>query len=186
MSFCPNLASLFSEINWAYFDGFMEAPVLVWNSRLRTSAGRFIPGSRKFWKENPPQIEIASYLLEEEKAHALVYDTLAHEMIHYWLWLRRRPYGHTPEFLSKMKAMGVSRYNTVPRKRPVKYIYQCLGCQKQFPARKKLGNLACAKCCKEHSKGKYDPRFKLVLCSSNPSGARDASQLVQLVDETMG
>jgi predicted SprT family Zn-dependent metalloprotease len=114
----------------------------------------------------PPKIEIASYLLEEVQAHHHVYDTLAHEMIHYWLWVRRRPYGHTPEFLEKMRLMGVLRYNPIPRKRPHKYQYQCGFCQQIFPARKKLGALACLACCKKYSNGKYDIRFKLVLCTT--------------------
>ena len=157
------LLNHFNELNQLYFEALLDVPHLKWNSRLRSSAGRFIPGSRKFFKEYPPQIEVASYLLEEQNAEALIRDTVAHEMIHYWLWVRRRPYGHTPDFLTKMREMGVSRYNPVPRVRPVKYVYQCQSCQKSFPARKKLGVLACASCCKEFSQGKYDPRFKLVL-----------------------
>jgi predicted SprT family Zn-dependent metalloprotease len=158
-----SLLTSFLEINNAHFDGFLDPPQLAWNSRLRTSAGRFIPGSRKFIMAFPPKIEIASYLSEEENAESLIYDTLAHEMIHYWLWVLKRPYGHTPEFLAKMKEMGVSRYNPVPRLRPYKYLYQCRICKKDFPARKKLGPLACASCCKQHAGGRYDPRFQLIL-----------------------
>lgn len=157
------LLSLFEQINHDFFDGFLDPPVLKWNSRLRSSAGRFLPGSRKFYREAPATIEVASYLLEEPAASALVADTLGHEMIHYWLWVRRRPYGHTPEFWDKMEAMGVSRYNTVPRARPYRYVYRCVGCRREFPARKRLGTLACAKCCKEFSNGKFDARFKLEL-----------------------
>lgn len=170
MSSFPCLKTAFAEINRLHFDDFLDAPVLEWNSRLRTSAGRFIPGSRKYWREYPAKIEIASYLLEEEASQTHIYDTLAHEMIHYWLWVRRRAYGHSAEFLTKMKLMGVSRYNPVPRKRPVKYLYHCATCNKYFPARKKLGPLACAKCCKEHSQGKYDVRFMLVLCQDQKIG----------------
>ena len=107
-------------------------------------------------------IEIASYLLTEVNHEALIRDTLAHEMIHYWLWVRRKPYGHTPEFWAKMRIMGVSRYNPVPRTRPYKYRYRCGFCQKDFFARRKLGPLACADCCKRYSEGRYDPRFKLI------------------------
>ena len=145
-----DLDELFSRLNEKYFDGCLEVPRLVWNSRLRTSAGRFIPGSRKFWIEYPPVIELASYLLEEPNFEELILDTLGHEMIHYWLWVRRRPYGHTDEFWVKMKAMGVSRYNSVPRLRPYRYIYICQGCSKEFPARRVLGVLACALCCRKY------------------------------------
>src|SRR4051794_27291054 len=102
------LESLFEEINAAHFDSFLVVPTLTWNSRLRSSAGRFVPGSRKFFLEIPARIEVASYLLGEENALEHIRDTLAHEMIHYWLWVRHRPYGHTAEFLIKMRVMGVN------------------------------------------------------------------------------
>lgn len=162
----PDLLVLFEEINQKHFEGFLDPPILHWNSRLRSSAGRFIPGSRKFPRAFPPKIDIASYLIEEKNALDLIKDTLAHEVIHYWLWVRRRPYGHSSEFLSKMKQMGVSRYNPVPRLRPLKYLYQCQTCNKDFPARRKLGPLACADCCKRYADGNYDVRFKLVLARS--------------------
>lgn len=157
------LASIFDEVNKAHFDDFLDAPTLRWNTRLRSSAGRFFPGSRRLLRRSPPIIEIASYLREEAASEALVKDTLAHEMIHYWLWVRKRPYGHTAEFCTKMKLMGVSRYNSVPRTRPYRYLYKCGHCLLEFFARKKLGTLACAKCCKAHAGGRYDPRFKLFL-----------------------
>ena len=157
------LIEAFESINRVHFDGFLDNPIIRWNSRLRSSAGRFIPGSRKFFRESPPVIEVASYLVEENAAAALIWDTIAHEMIHYWLWVLRRPYGHSPEFYAKMKSMGVSRYNPVPRTRPYKYVYRCGQCLGEFKTRKKLGPLACAKCCKKFSGGKYDVRFKLFL-----------------------
>ncbi len=155
------LLEFFQEINLRHFDGFLEPPVLKWNSRLRSSAGRFIPGSRKYFLQAPPTIEVASYLLEEERREELVKDTLAHEMIHYWLWVRRKPYGHTDDFWSKMTQMGVSRYNPVPRTRPYRYVYRCVACESEFPARRRLGRLACGKCCKRHAEGRYDLRFRL-------------------------
>jgi predicted SprT family Zn-dependent metalloprotease len=158
-----DLLPIFNRINDESFDGFLDPPKLQWNSRLRSSAGRFIPGKRALFHQDPPIIELASYLLEEIQAEDLIYDTLAHEMIHYWLWVRRKPYGHSPEFLAKMKAMGVSRYNTVPRSRPYKYIYRCPSCAKDFPVKRKLGELACAACCKRFSNGRFDARFKLQI-----------------------
>ncbi len=159
------LEKLFEEINREHFDGFLEPPVLDWNSRLRSSAGRFIPGSRKWFREAPPKIEVATYLTTEEKAEIFIRDTIAHEMIHYWLWVRRRPYGHTEEFYAKMKAMGVSRYNPVPRRHPPKYLYRCPACMRDFPARRRLGVLACLECCKKEAGGKFDHRFKLEMIS---------------------
>jgi len=158
-----SLEALFQEVNEKHFDGFLDVPELVWNPRLRSAAGRFIPGSRKFFRQAPPKIEIASYLQNEEGAEALIRDTMAHEMIHLWLWVRRKPYGHTEEFLVKMRAMGTTRYNPVPKLRGPKYIYRCPACTKDFPARRKLGVLACLDCCKKESGGRFDRRFKLEL-----------------------
>lgn len=154
---------IFEEINREHFDGFLDSPALVWNSRLRSSAGRFVPGSRRWFREAPPKIEVASYLMEEEKSVALIRDTIAHEMIHYWLWVRRRPYGHTDEFYVKMEEMGVSRYNPVPRLRAPKYLYRCPACEKDFPTRRRLGVLACLECCRKETNGKFDHRFKLIF-----------------------
>lgn len=112
-----------------------------------------------------PVIEVARYLLEEPNSEELVKDTLGHEAIHFWLWVRGLPFGHTAEFYSKMKEMGVSRYNQVPRRRPPKYLYTCPGCKGEFPARRRLRDLACLRCCKAHANGRYDARFKLSLAS---------------------
>lgn len=157
------LREIFEKFNQEHFSGALALPVLRWNKRLRSSAGRFVPGSYRFLTTIHPVIEIASYLKTEERARELIADTLGHEMIHYWLWARRKPYGHTPEFWKKMQEMGVSRYNSVPRSRPYKYVYACPGCEKEFKTRKRLGRLACASCCNQHNRGKFDFRFKLVL-----------------------
>lgn len=158
------LLQVFEEINAEHFDGFLDPPLLVWNAKLRTSAGRFFPGGRV----REAKIEVASYLLEVENASTHIRDTLAHEMIHFWLWVRRKPYGHTDTFWEKMQAMGVSRYNSVARKLPFKYVYACESCRKEFKARRRLGMLACLSCCKAFSQGKYDARFRLILIKNCP------------------
>jgi len=169
-----DLNALYQQINHQHFDGLLECPELRWNPRLRTSAGRFIPGARRRlpkvrrWLNlaeeiRKPVIEVATYLRTHADGESHVRETLAHEMIHYWLWVRRKPFGHTPEFHEKLRQMGGRRYNPVPMKKTPKYIYRCGGCAKEFPAQRKLGPLACAICCKAHANGKYDPQFKLVL-----------------------
>ncbi len=171
------LLEIFEEVNKYHFDGFLDPPHLTWNMRLRSSAGRFFPGRRRrFFKEVSPRIEVAAYLMSESNARDLVKDTIAHEMIHYWLWVRRRPFGHTPEFHSKMREMGVSRYNPVPRARPHRYVYQCVSCLKEYLARRKLGPLACAECCRKHAQSQYDARFKLVLQSEISISRTDLQQ----------
>jgi predicted SprT family Zn-dependent metalloprotease len=158
-----DLLEIFHQINRDHFDSFMDPPELRWNPRLRASAGRFVPGHRSYWGSVPPAIEVASYLLEEPNSITLVHDTVGHEMIHMWLWSRRRPYGHTPEFMAKMRQMGVSRYNPVPRTRPHRYAYRCISCQREFRARKNHGKHSSASSCDLHNGRKYDVRFKLVF-----------------------
>lgn len=154
-----DLDLLFDEVNQKHFDGFLEKPSLAYNARLKVVAGRFVPSRRSWFKAKPPTIEVASYLCRLEGARELVVDTLAHEMIHYWLWVMGRPHGHTPEFLKKMEEMGVSRYNSVPQRQEFKYLYECIHCLVRFPTRKRLhgqtktkktarekGHYVCAKC----------------------------------------
>ena len=118
-----DLLEIFKQLNEKHFDGFLDPPVLRWNGRLRTASGRFFPGARqkKFGLRavaRPPIIEVASYLLQESEGELHIRETLAHEMIHYWLWVRSRPHGHTDEFYAKMTEMGARRYNPVPRRLP--------------------------------------------------------------------
>lgn len=132
-------------------------PELRWNSRLQTTAGRFMPDKKN------PIIEVAEYLLEEENAEKFVRDTLGHEMIHYWLYKARKPYGHTSEFHEKMEEIGVSRYNPVPRHRPFKHCYVCDRCESKVWVRRLLKGAACADCCNQYANGGYDPQFQLSL-----------------------
>ncbi len=178
----PDLNTWFYKLNREYFNQELNRPVLRWNSRLHSSAGRFVaegvkskrswmiewlwPGSVSMKSQSEPTIEIASYLLNKGDWADLIWDTLAHEMIHFWLWARRRPFGHTPEFRQKMKSMGVSRYNFNPKHSKLKFEYQCPSCLVRFPSRKKLVSRACAQCCRQYSKGSYHEKFKLQLIDS--------------------
>ncbi len=160
-----DLEHIFYDWNRTAFRSALPPLTLVWNARLSTTAGRFIPDPRN------PTIEIASYLLEEENAEHLIRDTVGHELIHYWLWLKRRPYGHTAEFYKKMDEMGVSRYNPVPRHRPFKHCYSCDVCDQKIWVRKRLKGAACAACCNAHAEGRYHPKYKLRLLDTNTESA---------------
>lgn len=155
-----DLVRMFSEWNLRSFGGELPILELRFNPRLRISAGRFIPC------EGSAIIEIASYLMEESNPEDLIKDTLGHELIHYWLWVKNRPYGHTSEFHQKLMEIGVSRYNTVPRHRPFKHIYSCQSCEQKIFVRKKLKTAACAACCNQYAQGKYHKQFKLKLVAS--------------------
>ncbi len=157
-----NLHLLFDELNEAHFGDELRLPELRWNTRLRSSAGRFVPGRRSLFWPSHPKIEIATYLLDLEDGLAHIRATLAHEMIHFWLWARRRPYGHSAEFYAKMREIGAIRYNPVPVLRKPKWRYRCGGCGSEFGAKRKLGRVACRKCCDAEADGAFDRRFLLV------------------------
>ena len=178
-----DLVRCFAEWNLKAFNGGLEIPELRWNPRLRTTAGRFIPARRSRWTGQPREkanIEIATYLLTLEDAESFIRDTMGHEMIHYWLWVRRRPYGHTPEFHAKMRELGVSRYNPVPQHRPCKHCYVCDGCGQRIWVRKKLPKAACAACCNQHSQGRYHSKFALRLDLSAIEAANAAEPIAKL------
>ena len=155
----------FEELNQLHFSGQLPLCSLKWNSRLQTSAGRFIPGRRNIFETTSAMIEVATYLQKLPDGEKHIRDTLLHEMIHYDLWHRRRPYGHNKEFYSIMKRTGAIRFNSVPNRRPIKYWYECPACLVHIPARKNLGIAACAVCCKKYTGGDFSKKFLLRLLS---------------------
>jgi predicted SprT family Zn-dependent metalloprotease len=163
------LENLFNELNVQHFDGQLPLPRFKWNGRLSSSAGRFCPGSRNAWFEKPAEIEIALYLRDLPDGFDHIKDTMLHEMVHYYLWHNRKPYGHTKEFNRILKRVGAKRWNTVPKTRPVKYWYRCDTCLKYIPARRQLRPSACAACCQKYNGGKYHERFLLKLAEAPPA-----------------
>lgn len=173
------LIDFFQELNKKHFQEELPLPTLSWNSKLRTTAGRFSPGSRGFLKREA-KIEIAAYLRELPDGKMHIQDTILHEMIHYYLWHKKRPYGHTPEFHAILKKVGAKRYNPVPKESPVKHWYECSYCRTKVPARRKLGRVACAACCKKYYGGKFSEKFLLRLSQAPVVIATAASAPPQL------
>jgi predicted SprT family Zn-dependent metalloprotease len=155
------LLTLFQELNTAHFGGELPPPKLIWNKRLSSSAGRFRPGSRSPIFPREPEIEIATYLREIPEGSFHIRDTMLHEMVHYYLWHHRRPYGHTPEFHEILKRVGARRYNTVPKFRAAKRWYQCPTCRVVIPTRRRIRDSACASCCKKWNGGRFAEKFRL-------------------------
>lgn len=157
------LEQIFHELNQLHFGGSLPLPKLLWNQRLRSSAGRFSPGSTHLLKPRAPTIEVASYLKELPDGTFHTKDTMLHEMVHYYLWHKKRPYGHTPEFNQILRRVGARRYNPVPKLGPVKYWYKCPNCAEKIPAKRKLSLSACAPCCKKYNKGEFSHKFILKI-----------------------
>jgi len=165
-----SLLETFQELNQAHFGNRLPETDLVWNSRLSSTAGRFCPGRRIQGFRRKPQIEIADYLRSIPDGEMHIVDTMLHEMIHLHLWAEGRPYGHTEEFHRIMKKVGAKRFNPVPKIRPYKHWYECPGCRVRVPARRRIDNSACMSCCKKHSGGRYDRRFRLELVDARDAG----------------
>lgn len=161
------LEQIFQELNLRHFQGELPLLKISWNSRLRSTAGRFGPGSRNPLRPRAPLIEIAAYLEGIPEGEYHVRDTMLHEMIHYYLWFKKKPYGHTAEFRSIMKRVGARRYNPVPKLSPIKHWYECPKCLIKVPARRKLAVSACAVCCKKYNRGEYSAQFILKKVNGN-------------------
>ncbi len=172
------LETLFHELNAQHFGGRLPVPDLLWNARLSTTAGRFCPGSRRLFREQKPFIEVAAYLRSRDDGLEHIRDTLLHEMVHYYLWHEKKPYGHTAEFHAILKRVGGKRYNPVPLERAPKHFYECPHCRVRFPTKRKLGEVACAICCKNLNGGRFTERFLLVRLSPEDAAKRNAEHLL--------
>jgi len=141
------------------------APLLVvgWNSRMRTTAGVAIASHWEIWL-NPALREIS---LEE------VDRTLLHELAHLLAQHRhgrRRLAPHGPEWQQACRDLGIpgeGSTHQLPftgRRMKRRYLLRCPGCGEshdrvRIPRRK----IACLSCCRSHSSGIYDERFRFEV-----------------------
>ena len=163
----PNLVQIFHELNKKHFSSILPLPILKWNYRLSSTAGTFSPGLEKARSSSKGSIiEVAGYLQRIPEGEKHIRDTLLHEMIHYWLWYRKKPFGHTPEFYKKMRETGAKRYNPVPKEPSKIYIYECPHCHIEIKAHRKLTNMACADCADKYNQGYFHSSFQLRMKKS--------------------
>jgi predicted SprT family Zn-dependent metalloprotease len=141
------LYQLFDRINWTYFAGKLPRVKIEYSSRMGC-AGTYTPDEKL--------IQIG------KKYHTLfpteIEDTLKHEMIHIIHFY------HDAKFKKEAERIGATlKAKSHPSlMRPPKYIYECPGCKSEFPRQKPFRMASCGPC----SKGKYTPKFKLVLKKS--------------------
>lgn len=107
-----------------------------WNSRLRTTGGRFFP--KDCHLDFNPKLE----------KHEDFEKIVLHELVHYHLFLQKRGYKHgNQEFKNLLAAVGGLRYApTIERN--YKYFYLCKSCGAEFPRTRKVNidNYRCGKC----------------------------------------
>lgn len=143
--------------------GCREINVIVrWNSRLRTTAGLANWQTRTI-SLNPKLIEVSPNEVQR---------TLRHELAHFLAQYRvgrRRIAAHGPEWREACKALGIpneARCHDLPFKRTKqerKFFYVCPQCSTSLKrVRPVKRRVACIKCCRRHSDGRYDERFRFV------------------------
>ena len=133
-----------------------------WNSRLKTAAGR-ADYRQKLISLNPRLLE-----------HPAEIDrTLRHELAHILAQFRagrRRVLPHGAEWREACRDLGIAdekRCHNLPfpaRTCAVRFIYRCPNCGHEFPRVRRVRRaIACLSCCRKHSGGEFDPRFRLRL-----------------------
>jgi SprT protein len=146
--------------------------IVRWNPRLRNTAGMAFPG-RGLITLNPILSQFGAEeidrTLRHELAHLLAQDRAG----------RRRIDPHGKEWKLACRDLGLAdekRTHDLPlprhKQRP-RHFYRCPGCgfelQRVKPLRKQS---ACAVCCRAHSRGRFDVRFRFVR-TSPPAATAD-------------
>ena len=134
---------------------------VVWNSRLKTAAGR-ADYRAKVISLNPR--------LHDHGA-AEIDRTLRHELAHFLAQFRvgrRRLSPHGPEWRLACRDLGIAgelRCHTLPfpiRERAKRFFYRCPNCQRDFARVRRIRRvIACLACCRAHNRGQFDARFRL-------------------------
>lgn len=137
-----------------------ETVRVVWNSRMRSTAGMAYP-RRALITLNPRLREFG----DEEVDRTLRHE-LAHLLAHHRAG-RRRIAPHGPEWVRACRDLGLAdekRCHDLPlprRQMTARHFYRCPGCETVLrrvrPLRRKS---ACLVCCRQHSRGSYDERFR--------------------------
>ena len=136
---------------------------VVWDPRLRTSAGR--ADCRRGVVTLNPRLR--------EHGATEVDRTLRHELAHLLAQSRsgrRRVTPHGEEWRRACHDLGIPderRCHSLPfpvQARQRRYLYRCPGCAKDFPRVHRIRRgLACLSCCRRYNRGRYDKRFQLRL-----------------------
>lgn len=143
-------------------DGAAKLVQVVWNPRLRSTAG--------YAKFPSWVIELNPKLRDFE---GQVDRTMKHELAHLVAYLRagrRRIEPHGGEWQRACADLGIpnetARHTLPLPRREVRrnYAYSCPSCSIVVRRVRKFRRFtACSACCKKHSGGQYDSRFRFVL-----------------------
>lgn len=133
-----------------------------WNARMRSTAGM------AYWTKslvtlNPRLAQFGHEEIDRTLRHELAH-LLAHERAG-----RRRIQPHGAEWKQACRDLGMRDEKRthdlpLPRRTAVRrYLYKCAGCGAELARVKPLRKpAACLKCCRAHSGGRYDARFRFM------------------------
>lgn len=112
------------------------------NSRLRTTGGRYIP-AKKVIELNP------KYVLEADEDEFI--GIIKHELCHYHLHIEGKGYKHgDPEFKALLKETGSPRHcNPLPSSnRERNHLYKCMSCGHVYKRKRRINvnKYRCGKC----------------------------------------
>jgi len=143
-------------------DALAETISVVWNSRMRTTAGR------AFWPEG--KIELNPKL--NEVVPGEVRATLLHELAHLVAYARagrRRIKAHGSEWQQACADLGIPgerATHSLPlpgRTMRRKWRYTCPACGEGFDrVRRMKRNAGCYACCQKNNGGYYHQKFRLI------------------------
>lgn len=143
-------------------DDLAEQIEVVWNPRMRTCAGR------AFWPQQWIELNPKIKAFEPEQNMITLRHELAHLIAHARAG-RRKIAPHGIEWRQACADLGIAgegachRMPLPPRKLARRYLYQCPKCFAEYARVRKFDRArACLTCCKQHSGGRYDARFRLV------------------------
>jgi predicted SprT family Zn-dependent metalloprotease len=99
--------------------------------------------------------------------------TFLHELAHLLAQFRagrKRILPHGEQWRRACHDLGIGdekRCHNLPlpvRQRARRYLYRCSNCRREFPRVRRIRrSVACLACCRTHSRGNFDQRFKLKL-----------------------
>jgi predicted SprT family Zn-dependent metalloprotease len=123
-----SLSELFALLNETYFNNEVPNIPVTWNARLKRAAGRCFVMSVGD-KGTPTRIDLAKKILD---TRAKLLRTLAHEMVHAWLYAtqpRSVAKGHGPLFQAKMRTItgedGNHTYHTYETSHLKRFVPVC-------------------------------------------------------------
>ena len=133
-----------------------------WNARMRSTAGTAFP-DKALITLNPRLREFGDEEIDRTLRHEL-----AHLLAHHRAG-RRRILPHGPEWRRACRVLGAPdepRCHNLPlpcRKLRPRHFYRCPHCAMELRRVRPLrSRSACLACCRAHSAGRYDERFRLV------------------------